>query len=107
MEKLCKQHDAYRDSAKKSLAILEELNQKESLNAEQKTFSFEAYKELQDCANNLGISLAGLGISYDSSTGKINATEKALASLKNAMRTKEAELRRKKRRGPRRKIPGK
>lgn len=89
MEDLRKKNESYLTSAKSALATLQELSNIDPWQSDKKSVNLSAWKELQRTTENLGISLEELGVKFDTNTGKINASEQALAKLKEAMRVKE------------------
>lgn len=91
MAELREQNDKYRESAKESIGTLEDLARRENLSAQQKDVSRKAYAQLQKTCGDLGIDIKKLGISFDESTGQMNASAQALSNLKEAMRMKEMD----------------
>ncbi|MBR0190455.1 MAG: hypothetical protein IJQ31_00130 [Thermoguttaceae bacterium] len=89
MEDLRKKNESYLTSAKSALATLQELSNIDPWQSDKKSVNLSAWKELQRTTENLGISLEELGVKFDANTGKIDASEQAIAKLKEAMRVKE------------------
>ncbi|MDO4857261.1 MAG: hypothetical protein Q4A17_04880 [Thermoguttaceae bacterium] len=91
LEELCKRHDSYRDSAKKSIGILEEYSNKTSLSSEHLNASKDAYHELERKAKELGITLKDNAVIFDEEKGKILVNTEAMKDFKKKMRAKEIE----------------
>ncbi|MGN1273331.1 MAG: hypothetical protein ACI4UF_01960, partial [Thermoguttaceae bacterium] len=91
MEELCKRNDSYRDSAKKSIGILEEYSNKSSLSSEHLNASKDAYHELERKAKELGITLKDNAVIFDEQKGKILVNTEAMKDFKKEMRAKELE----------------
>ena len=89
MEEARKKNESYLTSARSSLETLQEFSNIDPWQSDKKSVNLSAWKELQRTTEELGISLESLGVKFDANTGKIDASEQAIAKLKEAMRVKE------------------
>ena len=89
MEEARKKNESYLTSARSSLATLQELSNIDPWQSDKKSVNLSAWNDLQRTTKKLGISLEELGVKFDANTGKIDASEQAIAKLKEAMRVKE------------------
>ena len=72
MEELRKRNDEFRNSARESVGILEDLSRKTSLNASQQDLASKAFSALNHSCDLLGGKFTKLNVVFDKSTGKIS-----------------------------------
>ena len=91
MEELRKRNDEFRNSARESVGILEDLSRKTSLNASQQDLASKAFSALNHSCDSLGGEFTKLNVVFDKSTGKMGDISQQLLKLKEEMRLQEAK----------------